>query len=310
VTNQLPSGIIPAKAMEIGLGKNGKAQTMRAHNTAPMTAIRCLSIAAVLFLSSQIPLYAAVSAKKKPSPPKPHKKVTNKTVLDMLKKYQSFKTYQSMWQGELKQGTQEWKLVYKTAYERKSGKTFFVMWSFIKKDDQWVPMGGQSEVYDGANQLVALRKNAGQPMNKKIRAISDPNSFTYRDFRSGLSFVYPIELPLLYPDHALTEYPLMEVLQASLKEIKVTGPGPKNPGKIKLELMADGTCVRMHLAPKTLLINDFAYFRRDTGKTLGPAFELVTCTIDKPIRDGLFDFKTHLKSFEAIKPVEPQKNQR
>ena len=293
---------------------------MKAHKPAAMTTMRCLSIAAVLILLSQIPLYAGVSGKKKPKPAAPpkrkpvsekaYKKVTNETALEMLKKYQSIKTYRSVWQSELKQGGQEWKLECETAYERKSGKTLFVIWTFLKKDDQLVPMGGQLLVYDGEKQHAGASQMAGRPMRKKVRTISDPDSFTYRDFRKGLSHVYPVDLPMLYPDHALTEYPLMEILQASLKDIKVTGPDSKAPAKmITLELMTDGTCVRMHLDPKTMIINYFAYFRKNAGIMPGTEFKQVSCEINKPIKPELFDFKTHLKSFEVIKPVEPPKKQ-
>ena len=279
---------------------NGKATAMKACNPATITTMRRLSLAAVLFLCVQMPLFATPPKKQ---PPKDFKKVTDKLTLDMLKKYQSVKTYHSIWQAELKQGNMEMRLEYETAYERKSGKTLFAMRSFRKNGDQWVPLGGQLQIYDGANQKVALTQAPGQPMREKVKPISDPNNFTYRDFRRGLAHIYPFDLPLLFPDNALTEYPLTEILQATLKEIKVTKPDPKKPAEmIMLELMTDGTCVRLHLDPKTLLIKDFAYFRKGTGGILGQLYKQVSCKIDKPLKPGLFDFKLQVKTFEPGKP--------
>ncbi len=272
---------------------------MKAHKPAAMAIMRRLSIIAVLFLCFQISLYAAVSAKKKPSPAASHKKVTSKPVLDILKKYQSIKTYHTLWRAELKQGQRETRLEYETAFERKSGKTLFAMWTFLKKDDQWTFMGGMLQIYDGSVQKVASRFS-GQLTQKEF-PVSDPNSFTYRDFRRKLGFVFPFDLPLLYPDHALTEYPLKEFVQGLIEEIKVIKPKPEATGKtLTLEVMTNGMDARMHVDSKTLLVKDFVYFQQETAKNVSPKFTRVSCETNKPLRPGLFDFKSHLQSLKVL----------
>jgi hypothetical protein len=309
VTKQCPASILTIKVTIIGSEKNRKAKTMKAHKPAAMTGKRWLSIAAVLFLCLQIPLYAAVSRDKKSPPKVAHKKVTSKPALDILKKYQSIKTYHALWRAEQKQGQREMGIEYEAAFERKSGKTLFIMRSFLKKADQWVFVGGLLQVYDGSAQKIALSHELGKPMKKNEIPVSDPKKFTYRDFRKKLGYVYPFDLPLLYPDHALTEYPLKEIVQGDIKGMKVIMTESESLAKtFKLEIMAEGTGARMHVDSKTLLVKDFAYFRKGMPKNMIPEFKQVSCTINKPLKPELFDFKSQAKMLDVGKPKEKPAN--
>ena len=263
-----------------------------------------LSIIAILFVFAQMPLFADAPEKKDP---KPYPKVTNELALNMLKKYQTIKSYHCQWQGELAQGKMVMKMELEAAFDRKSGKTLFIMRSFLKKEDKWVLAGGQLHVYDGQKHKGAISHQPGQPMQQVEKVIDDPSKFTYRDFRKQIAFFYPFDLPLLYPDHALTQYPLMEILQGAPKEVRTIEADPKDPAKMPgIELMTDETCARIHLDPKTLLIKDFVYFRKDSGKTPGPKYKQTFVSINKPLKPGLFDLKAQLRSFDPEVSIEKQ----
>lgn len=260
----------------------------------PEIIMKQLPIFVILFVFS-LTLYANASES---NDPRSYNKVTNALALKMLKNYQTTKTYHCLWEAELAQGEMVMKMGLEAAFDRKTGKTLFIMQNTLKKDGKWVPAGGQLHVYDGQKVQRAISQMPGEPMKQVEEIAADPNKYTYRDFRKGIAFIYPFDLPLLYPDHSLTEYPLMEILQGEPKEVKTVEPDPKDPAKIPgLELMTDGTCARIHLDPKTLLIKDFVYFHKVSGKTLGSKYKQVSVLINKPFKPGLFDFAAQLKSF-------------
>lgn len=259
-----------------------------------------LSMIAILLVFVQIPLHAKAPENIESLS---YPKVTNELALKMLKKYQAIKSYHCLWQAELAQGKMQWKMELEVAFDRKTAKTLFIMRSFQKKDDKWAIAGGQLHVYDGQKVQRAISQMPGKPMQQAEQIVADPNKFTYSDFRKRIAFIYPFDLPVLYPDHALTLYPLMEILQGGPKEVRTIEPDPNDPAKMPaLELMTDETCARMHLDPKTLFIKDFAYFRKASGKTLGPKYKQALISINKPFKPGLFDFNAQLRKFDTGEP--------
>jgi hypothetical protein len=256
------------------------------------------SIVAILFVYTQVVVYAKAPESKELEIPA---KVTNKLVLNMLKNYQAVKSYHCLWQGEATQGKKQGKIELEVAFERKTRKTLFVMRVFQKKDKQWISSsGGQLHVYDGQKLQGAIAQMPGKVMFQDEQIVADPNKFTYRDFRKRIAFFYPFDLPLLFPDNTLTEYSLMEILQGRLEDIKTIEPDSKDLVQMSaVELITNSTSARMHLDHKTLLIKDFVYFNKTSGKTFGPKFKQIFVSINKPLKPKIFDFKAQVQSFNS-----------
>lgn len=259
-----------------------------------------LTIAATLLIIAQIPVYANWPDKNN-SQAIP--KATEKLVLNMQKNYQAINSYHALWQAEGKEGQMDGKLELEAAFDRKTGKTLFTMLGYQEKDGKWTATGWEIHVYDGKKIQRAASLFKGQPIQQVEEIIDDPNNFTYRNFRKNIFLIHPFDLPLLYPDYAMTMYPLMEMLQAGPKEIRVTEANPNDPEKMPaIELMTDETCARLHLDPNTLLIKDFVFFREDSGEFVQPKFKRIMISINKPFKPDFFDLKERLKTFDFAAP--------
>lgn len=259
-----------------------------------------LTAVAILFLCVQIPVHAN-TPKTKESQSIP--KATEKLVLDMQKNYQAINSYHALWQAEGKEGQMDGKLELEAAFDRKTGKTLFSMLGYQKNDGKWTATGWEIHVYDGKKIQRAASLFKGQPIQQVEEIIDDPNNFTYRNFRKNIFLIHPFDLPLLYPDYAMTMYPLMEMLQGSPEEVRVIKSDPNDPEKMPaIEIMTYETCARIHLDPKTLLIKDFVFFSKDSGKFVQPKFKRTMISINKPFKPDFFDFKERLKTFDFAAP--------
>lgn len=256
-----------------------------------------LSIIAILFVFAQMSLCSGAAEKEEE---KPYPEVTDELALNMLKKYQAINSYHCLWQGESTLGEMQAHVELEIAYERKTGKTLIVMYCFQDKEDRRVMTNGHLLINDGQKIQNAISRKPGHSKRLPDQIIAEPDKFKYRDYQKTIPFLFLWDLPLLYPDHALTEYPLMEILQGDSIKLRMTEADPKASSKMPtVELMTDKTLVKMHLDSKTLLIKEFESVSKIPGKNPAHKYKQTSVSIDNPLKPELFNFETQLKNFET-----------
>ncbi len=118
-----------------------------------------------------------------------------------------------------------------------------------------------------------------------------PQEITYRDIRKAIMFFYPADLAML-----MSKYPLNEILQGSPEKFLTEKDTNGNDTIVKI-LSRFETCSYLVLAEDTNIIKEYYFFDKATGKKRWPICKLSSVKIDKPLKDGIFDFDKYLQAY-------------
>jgi hypothetical protein len=220
---------------------------------------------------------------------------TNKTLAEkVLEKYQSFETYHAQWTPEINDSNNTSKMIWEVAFDRKTKSVLFLSATSQGDDETTRRKLGFLLVVDGINMNAAV--DYGNGIEKKSKAIPDPNQLTYRDVRRAIPFIYPFDLPLIF-----SEYPFMEIIQGSVKETKtLTEESEFYPGIAIFPELEGETFAEYKIDPDTLLIQAFRFIYHQSSPS--PTFKCNFVQINKKLPKDLFDFEKQLEQF-ANKPT-------